>query len=553
MTTVGKFFAELGFKVNLQQLKNADNAMKSISKSYQAIGKGIQAETKALRAKLIEEKINTQLQKTKIQQAKAEEAITKASTAEIRKKTAEINLENKQYKQRQTNFQEYVKSVRNGLLVLAGLTWGFNRFTRSTREAALTYRDFRAQTGMSTQTLQQYQAAGAMTGSRLTPDQVAKDITELQQRAQDIQYGKGNIRPYQMLGITPNQSNAYNVIEALRKKIKGLSDEASLYWIRQMGLGDDWIHILRQSREEFEAIRQVMLSEKQIDRVSDMAMSWRKLEFALKQAKDQFVAFISPYATNTANNFTEMTRDIGEFIKSINESNGAFKALAVTLSGLLVYLSPSGALIAGLALLTEDLYVASKGGESFFDWSPEIKESIRAIKDLKKNLDEIEEYKNRNKNPNEKTFWGGVWAGLKGSLDVFTMPFYAADALGQGIGNLQNGLWWDRVSNSITTGYNAGGLQGINNAMKGIPKLSPIMKALNLSYLPESFHQPKIFGPEGNMDRLLSSGLFLPQTTNNNVTIQVSTPEEAARVTQELGTNSSNEMLRTQYSMGGAY
>lgn len=379
MATIGSFFAELGFKVNASQLKTANSTLKQINNAYKQLTAELKQQGLELKNQLEAEKVATQAKKTALQASKAKEAQMKAETAEIKRNIAEINLQNKSLKVHQNQLLEIagtygyikkgIKNVFGG--VFKGVSEGFyriDRWTAQTRQTALEYRDFARQTGMPVERLQQYQAAGETVGSNLTSSQIAQDIKELQQRAQKIVYGKGDVSPYQMLGIVPNKRDAYEVLEGLRNKIDGLTDSAALMWIRNIGLSDDWLHILRMSKDEFNSMEKVMLSQEQIKKTTALAMGFRQIQFALKQLKDQFVAFIAGPLGNFISNFKMMTLDLAAFLKTMTGSKEAFATFAAGLALVVLAFAPVTAAIAALLLLWEDFYVGTHGGKSLFDW-----------------------------------------------------------------------------------------------------------------------------------------------------------------------------------------
>lgn len=405
MATIGSFFAELGFKVNASQLKTANSTLKQINNAYKALTSEIKQQSLELKNQLIAERLSTQEMKTAAQASKAKESQMKAETAEIKRNIAEINLQNKSLKAHQKQLLDVsgaynqIKRGIHGVFsgVTRGVYEGFNRidrWTAQTRQAALEYRDFARQTGMSVETLQQYQAAGETVGSNLTSSQIAQDIKELQQRAQKIVYGKGDVSPYQMLGIVPNKRDAYEVLEGLRNRIDGLSDSAALMWIRNIGLSDDWLHILRMSSTEFNNIQKTMLSQDQIKKTTALAMVFRQIQFALKQLKDQMVAFIAEPLSNFISNFKTMTLDLATFLKTMTGSKEAFAIFATGLGLVVLAFSPVIAAIGALLLLWEDFYVGTHGGKSLFDWG-DLDEYEKLIENIKTLTEDIQKTWNR--------------------------------------------------------------------------------------------------------------------------------------------------------------
>lgn len=323
----------------------------------------------------------------------------RAIKSEAQAQTAEFNLQVKQQRElerqekaslrrRAQNWKEFRNSVRNAMLGIAGLTYGVIAGTRGTREMALEYRDFARQTGLSIEKLQQYQTAAAETGSSLSSSQVAKDIQALQQRLVDVEFGQGNLFPYKMLGISAATKDSMAVIEALRRSIKGLDDARALNLIQKVGLTPDWLHLLRQSREEFDRLQSIMMSREQISSVTKLSLAFRQTGFALKNMKDQAVAFIGGALSNFLNNIKDMAMDLSAMLKEMYNSPEAMRRFAIGLAAISFALSPVTTAISALLLVLEDMYVASKGGESLFDWNfNAINKIIDAVKGFVNSLE----------------------------------------------------------------------------------------------------------------------------------------------------------------------
>lgn len=315
-----------------------------------------------------------------------------AQTAEFRLQTSQQRELERQEKaslrRRAQNWREFRNSVRGAILGIAGLTYGLIAGTRGTREMALEYRDFARQTGLSIEKLQQYQTAAAETGSNLTSSQVAKDIQSLQQKLVDVEFGQGNLFPYKMLGISAATKDSMAVIEALRRSIKGLDDARALNLIQKVGLTPDWLHLLRQSREEFDRLQSIMMSREQISSVTRLSLAFRQTGFALKNMKDQAIAFLSGGLTVFMNNLKDMAMDLSAMLKEMYNSPEAMRRFAIGLSAISFALFPVTTAISALLLVLEDMYVASKGGESLFDWDfNAINKIIDAVKGFVNSLE----------------------------------------------------------------------------------------------------------------------------------------------------------------------
>lgn len=377
MVTISKFFAEVGFKVNTTQLKQTESVLKGLEKAF----KKVMQETKLAEA---QEKVRTQAAKTATQAAKAQEAQEKSLTAAIKKQTAELRLRNleernqeRAARKRQSTIKKFLgKSKISEFAPILG--WGgLFAAARSTGQLGLNYRDFARQTGLSLERLTQYQAAGEMVGSSLTKERVASEIKELQQRAQAITWGEGNISAYQKLGIQVRRRDAYGMIEDIRKGIKRLDDTTALTLIRQIGLSDDWLHILRMTKEEFDSIQSVMLSEKQIKSISRLGLAFRQVGSALNMMKNQYIARISGGLSEVLSRVKDIALYFAKMISAAEGSEKAVKAITAAVAALMLVISPLGTALVGLLLILEDYWGFTQGKESFFNWDSKNLQNLR--------------------------------------------------------------------------------------------------------------------------------------------------------------------------------
>lgn len=343
MQTISKLFAELGFTVNTKGLKD-----------FQAL---LKAEAQAVKTQIQQQRLKTQTINSEIA----------AHRLLVAQRKEDERQEARSLRDRSRKYRDFAANVAK----TAAAVYAATKFIGSSISNAFVYRDFARTTGLPVEQLQQYQAAGNIVGSRLTSAQIAQDIAKLQQSLVNVEFGQGNLFPYKMLGISAATKNPFQVIEALRRSIQGLDDARATNFIERIGLSKDWLYILRQSREEFEKLRAVMLSTDQIGKVTRMGLSFRQLGFSLGNLKDQFTAFISAPLSTFITHFITLADTMAEWLKTITDSPEALRILAAVLTLISLKMAPLTTLFAGLYLLLEDMYVASKGGKSLFAWDPE--------------------------------------------------------------------------------------------------------------------------------------------------------------------------------------
>ena len=258
--------------------------------------------------------------------------------------------------------------IRNFIIGATAAGYAISRLTAHTRQHAMAYRDYMTYTGMPLRNLQQFEAVAARVAPNLTGERIASELTNLQQNLTNIEFGQGNIFPYQLLGISATTKDATKIVNGLRNAISGLSNARAINLIERMGLSRDWIYILRMSREEFEKINAVMLSSNQVKSVTNMSLAFNQLKFSLGNLRDQIVALESSDLRDLFNNISGIADSMSRWFKEAPNAKHFFDALSIGMGAFLLRAHPFILAMGTLLSLVEDYWVATQGGRSLFGW-----------------------------------------------------------------------------------------------------------------------------------------------------------------------------------------
>ncbi len=215
--------------------------------------------------------------------------------------------------------------------------------------ASIGFQKFTNQTGLSWVELQKWQIVGEQ--ANVSAETIAGSLTALQKNLAEIRLGRGNIAPFQMLGIGVNGS-AFDVLDQLRSKIKGLDAATATNLMEQMGINGDMINVLKLSNEEF-----AKLSHTVGGLTKDQEQQFLRTKQAVVQLGQVF-----KYA-----GFDIVSHFLGAFEKLVpllNQAHFGFLRLRDVLIALAIYFFPVQAAIIGLLLLLDDLAVYFTGGKS---------------------------------------------------------------------------------------------------------------------------------------------------------------------------------------------
>jgi hypothetical protein len=296
-----------------------------------------------------------------------------------------------------------INGARKGLLAIygaAGLASGaILKFTADAIDSAWQLSNFSNQTGLSYAQLQKWQIMANQAG--VSSQNMTNSIQNLQRQLAEIRLGQGNVRPFQLLGVDVTQ-NAFNVMNQLRDRIKGLDRMTAVNLIQQMGFTPDMINILTMTNEELDKMRMedTILSDKQINSLKSAGVAFQNMFRVMKYINSLVAVQLAPAIVRLSEKFREWAMNnkdkliiglekVGKLlIRFIEAVFNAFvmidNAIVATigwkfaLNGLLAVLaaisvalmaSPLGLFIASIVALIavlDDLYAWKKGKKSVF-------------------------------------------------------------------------------------------------------------------------------------------------------------------------------------------
>ncbi len=229
---------------------------------------------------------------------------------------------------------------------MAGISLELSKMADQAIHTAVAFKSFGNQTGLSWKELQKWQIVAEQ--ANVSTDAVASSVEALERNIQEIRIGRGNIAPFQMLGINPVGQNAFQVIEQLRTRTKGINPAMATNLIAQMGLSPEMMNVLRLSDRQFAefANRVHGINERQ-------EQDFLKAKLTVTQFGQSF-----RYA---------MFGIVSDFVEAIQKST-QFKdtliAIGLVAAGIAVYFFPVTAAVAALILVLDDLAVYFTGGKS---------------------------------------------------------------------------------------------------------------------------------------------------------------------------------------------
>jgi hypothetical protein len=228
---------------------------------------------------------------------------------------------------------------------MAGISLELGKMAEEAMKMAVSFQSFTNQTGLSWQELQKWQLVAEQ--ANVSAETVASSVNTLERNLAEIRLGRGNIAPFQMLGISPQQ-NAFAVIEQLRQRIKGINPATATNLISQMGMSPDMMNVLR-------------LTDRQFD---DFASHVHGINE--RQEKDFLRAKLAVTQLGEAFRYTmfSIISNLTEAYEKVEKFRNILIAVGVVALAAAAYFFPITASIAALILVLDDLAVYFTGGKS---------------------------------------------------------------------------------------------------------------------------------------------------------------------------------------------
>lgn len=435
--TVSKLYAEIGFKVNQDGLKQAQRFLTSLHRQMSALNNATKEAAKQYgifsknenKQSLADERLATQREKTEIQRnkrridnkkfehkqlmdlAKLEFQVEKYNAAEKnkieRQQAREAEKEAKERQKRLRNsisdFRAFAVGLRNTFLGIVGVgaaaTAGVLKLTQESRQRALNIRDFQFETGVGFEDLQKYRRQFNIMGSRLKPEDIMGDLASVQQNLVDISLGKGHLSGFKLAGVraAAGMGSSVGVIEELRKvaKTQAIDNATLINVMRDIGLKNagQWLMNFRTVQGDDERTRRSQVNSDQETEILLAELEIQRFRTALSNAKDQITAKFAPVIQEYALKAKQGLEDFAIALSEGTLSFGNIGKVVVGLKDILMDLMPVIVKVTGLFLELADKLVGViwKLGESVGD---KIAHALGWDKDASEHLSENQKYVN---------------------------------------------------------------------------------------------------------------------------------------------------------------
>ena len=291
----------------------------------------------------------------------------------IKKTSKETSKTNK-------NIKGFIKSVAGVITAVTGAIYALNKFTNSLVAQNQEFLNLIRNSDIALGTFQKWNNVGRMLGVK----NAAQQLASLNQRLFELKLTGQGAEGFMLAGINPMGQDAEGIMEQLRNRVAGLDDTSATFLLTKMGLDPSMLHLLRMTRQEFEAFNQTTaqyrLTEEQAKQIQALNAQLEIARIKLQYLKDRAILAIMPHfvkfmqhVVNVVEGLKGLVKITTQYIQAMSPLQKGILAVAVALGVLkaaLVALSAHpivagiSAILGALFLLLDDIGAYFKGGRS---------------------------------------------------------------------------------------------------------------------------------------------------------------------------------------------
>lgn len=245
--------------------------------------------------------------------------------------------------------------------------------TDQAMNTAQVFQMFETQTGRSAMGLQQWQLIAEQ--ANVSADAVRNSILALERGMAEIRMGRGNVAPFQILGVNPSGKDAFQVITELRQALKSVPDQATkVNLLQQMGIDPTMLQMLELTNQEMAEFAQTStgMTQTQEKQFLRLRLSLVQFQQTLREAGYATASFFGPVTQSLLNDAIALMHFLGSgvaFVRSeFEKAPGAIRLMAAAVAVLAAAFFPITTAVGALILLMDDLVKYFQGKNSVIGW-----------------------------------------------------------------------------------------------------------------------------------------------------------------------------------------
>lgn len=260
-----------------------------------------------------------------------------------------------------------LKSTIATKAALLGAATALYKMSEAARNSAMYMDMYQLNTGLSIEQLQKLSYRASQAGVSMT--ELGGTIQKLQQMNANARLGYGWDPILTRFGLTPGQDPVTQLdkISAALKRMGASNPAEARALASKVGLSDSMYYALMKGGTD-QMSKQLILTQKEQQTLVKLNQQWNKFWFYLKQIIIKIQALSSEFQTGVVRILTRAVQGFYELFSRIYKVIDASDKLKVAVVALGIALAaafaPELLLLAGLAIILEDIFTYFEGGDS---------------------------------------------------------------------------------------------------------------------------------------------------------------------------------------------
>ena len=266
---------------------------------------GTEGDTKALDAAI---KKMTEAEKKTRRQIKLMQDLAKATSdeeKELIKKNAAQQDEIDSLREAKTEHDSLNSAMQKNIMTsikfvgaIGATVTVLDRLGNSLLKSNQMYITFEKQSNISISRLNRMAGLARLSGTNLSPEQVAGDIQSLQHKIFRFERFGENAKTFGMLGLNPKGMDSDKLILSLRNSLKKYSGRVKSEILQELGLSQEWLNVLDLSDEQFKdylkTSKELQLTEKERKQLAKYTFQQQKNNMRWELAKQKLLIAVMP-------------------------------------------------------------------------------------------------------------------------------------------------------------------------------------------------------------------------------------------------------------------
>ena len=189
------------------------------------------------------------------------------------------------------------KNIGALITAIAGAVVALNKMADSLVQQNQYWVNLIRNSDIALETYQKWGQIGYALDKSLGMEGAAGAVAALNERLFELKLTGEGARGFQLAGIMP--TNAEDVLEQLRNRVRNMNDTSATYLLNQMGIDPRMLAVLRMTREEFEALNKEMekyrLTPEQVKSIQEFHKQMSIVNIKMEYFKNRILVAIMPH------------------------------------------------------------------------------------------------------------------------------------------------------------------------------------------------------------------------------------------------------------------